>query len=77
MAQKERIKLEIDVLKALMLAFLTAIFGIFGYCVLNYSRIDWIQAIFIALGITASFIVLYALTKRIYKILKQIEELEW
>jgi positive regulator of sigma E activity len=76
MAQKERIKLEIDVLKALMLAFLTAIFGIFGYCVLNYSRIDWIQAIFIALGITASFIVLYALTKRIYKILKQIEELE-
>lgn len=76
MAQKERIKLEIDVLKALMLAFLTAIFGIFGYCVLNYNRIDWIQAIFIALGITASFIVLYALTKRIYKILKQIEELE-
>lgn len=76
MAQKERIKLEIDVLKALMLAFLTAIFGIFGYCVLNYSRIDWIQAIFIALGITTSFIVLYALTKRIYKILKQIEELE-
>lgn len=76
MAQKERIKLEIDVLKALMLAFLTAIFGIFGYCVLNYSRIDWIQAIFIAFGITASFIVLYALTKRIYKILKQIEELE-
>lgn len=76
MAQKERIKLEIDVLKALMLAFLTAIFGIFGYCVLNYSHIDWIQAIFIALGITASFIVLYALTKRIYKILKQIEELE-
>ncbi len=76
MAQKERIKLEIDVLKALMLAFLTAIFGIFGYCVLNYSRIDWIQAIFIALGITASFIVLYALTKRIHKILKQIEELE-
>lgn len=76
MAQKERIKLEVDILKALMLAFLTAIFGIFGYCVLNYSRIDWIQAIFIALGITASFIVLYALTKRIYKILKQIEELE-
>lgn len=76
MAQKERIKLEVDVLKALMLAFLTAIFGIFGYCVLNYSRIDWIQAIFIALGITTSFIVLYALTKRIYKILKQIEELE-
>ena len=46
MSKKERIKLEIDVLKALMLAFLTALFGIFGFCVLNYSRIDWIQDCF-------------------------------
>lgn len=76
MSQKERIKLEIDVLKALILAFLTALFGIFGYCVLNYSSIDWVQALFIALGVVVSFIVLYTLSKRIYKILKQIEELE-
>lgn len=67
MSQKERIKLEIDVLKALILAFLTALFGIFGYCVLNYSNIDWIQALFIALGVVVSFIVLYTLSKRIYK----------
>lgn len=76
MSQKERIKLEIDVLKALMLAFLTAIFGIFGYCAINYNHIDWIQALFIALGVIVSFIVLYVLSKRIYKILKEIEELE-
>ncbi|EAH5887194.1 hypothetical protein K8T27_000572 [Campylobacter upsaliensis] len=76
MSKKERIKLEIDVLKALMLAFLTALFGIFGFCVLNYSRIDWIQALFIVLGVIFACILLYAFSKRIYKILKQIEELE-
>ena len=76
MSQKERIKLEIDVLKALMLAFLTAIFGIFGYSVLNYNRIDWIQGVFIALGVVFSCVLLYIFSKRIYKILKQIEELE-
>ncbi|EJF0770640.1 hypothetical protein LOV89_001607 [Campylobacter upsaliensis] len=73
MSKKERIKLEIDVLKALMLAFLTALFG---FCVLNYSRIDWIQALFIVLGVIFACILLYAFSKRIYKILKQIEELE-
>lgn len=38
MSKKERIKLEIDVLKALILAFLIAIFGIFGYT--DYQKID-------------------------------------
>lgn len=76
MSRKERIKLEIDILKALILAFLTAIFGIFGYCVLNYSRINWIQGMFIALGLITAFIFLYILGRRVYKILKQIEELE-
>lgn len=68
MSKKEKIRLEIDILKALILAFLTAIFGIFGYSVLNYSRIDWIQGIFIALGVILSLVILYALGKRVYKI---------
>ncbi|CAM2929228.1 hypothetical protein HEBU111660_06770 [Helicobacter burdigaliensis] len=76
MSKKDKIKLEIDILKALILAFLTAIFGIFGYSVLNYNRIDWVQGAFIALGIIFSCLVLYILGKRVYKILKQIEELE-
>ena len=75
MSRKERIKLEIDILKMLIIAFLSAIFGIFGYCVLNYSHINLIQSLFIALGIILSFIALFLLSKRIYKILKEIEEL--
>ena len=75
MSNKDRIKLDVDILKALILAFLTAIFGIFGYSVLNYSHIDLIQGILIALGIILSFVILYILGKRIYNILNRIEEL--
>lgn len=35
MSKKERIKTEIDVLKALILAFLTAIFGVFGFALMK------------------------------------------
>lgn len=38
MSKKEKIKLELDIIKALILACLTAIFGIFGYSVINYKN---------------------------------------
>ena len=38
MSKKEKIKLELDIIKALILACLTAIFGIFSYCVINYKK---------------------------------------
>lgn len=76
MSKKERIKLEIDVLKALLIAFLTAIFGIASYCVLNYVKINFIQAIIIILGFIVIFTLLFFFCKRIYKILKEIEDIE-
>ena len=76
MSKKERIKLEIDVLKALILAFLAAIFGIFGYSVINYQKIDLLQGIGILIGLIFLFVALYVFIKRLVKNLNQIEELE-
>ena len=76
MSQKERIKLEIDILKALIIAFLTAIFGIFGYAVMSYEKINTFQGICILIGLTLLFGVLYALAKRVIKDLNKMEELE-
>lgn len=76
MSQKERIKLEIDILKALILAFLTAIFGIFSYALINYANINLLQGIGGFIGLIIIFIALYFVVKRIIKNLKQIEELE-
>ncbi|TQR33806.1 hypothetical protein DMB92_02675 [Campylobacter sp. MIT 99-7217] len=76
MSKKERIKLEIDILKALILAFLTAIFGIFGYSVINYQSIDLVKAVAIMLGIMVLCILLYICAKKVLKNLKDIEELQ-
>ncbi|MCI5969434.1 hypothetical protein [Helicobacter sp.] len=76
MSKKDKIKLEVDFLKALLLAFLTAIFGIFGYSVINYNEIDLIRGIFITLGIVLTCVAISLLLKRVYKILKEIEELK-
>lgn len=76
MSNKERIKLEIDVLKALLLAFLTAIFGVFGYSVINYQKIDILQGISIIAGLFILFLIVYFLAKRTIKNLNKIEELE-
>lgn len=74
MSQKEHIKAEIDVLKALILAFLTAIFGIFGFTLINYQKINLLQGIGIIIGLF--FAVLYLIAKRIIKNLNQLEDLQ-
>ncbi|ANE34139.1 putative membrane protein [Campylobacter hyointestinalis subsp. lawsonii CCUG 27631] len=76
MSNKERIKLEIDVLKALLLAFLTAIFGVFGYSVINYQKIDILQGISIIAGLFILFLIVYFIAKRTIRNLNKIEELE-
>lgn len=75
MSKKERIKIEIDVIKALILAFITAIFGIFGFTLINYQKINYLQAIGIFAGLILLVGILYILAKRIIKNLNKIEEL--
>ncbi|WP_297192393.1 hypothetical protein [uncultured Campylobacter sp.] len=76
MSQKERIKAEIDVLKALILAFLTAIFGIFGFTLINYQKINLLQGIGIIIGLFFLLAVLYLIAKRIIKNLNKLEDLQ-
>ena len=38
MSKKDKIKIELDILKAIIILCLTALFGIFGYSVVNYQR---------------------------------------
>lgn len=75
MSKKEKIKLELDIIKALILACLTAIFGIFGYSVINYKHIDLVQGSCIVAGLVILFVILYILARIVIKDLNKIEEL--
>ena len=76
MSKKEKIKIEIDILKAIIILCLTALFGIFGYSVVHYQTIDIVQGISIIAGIAILIFACFLLAKRMYKNLKEIEELE-
>ncbi|MCR2101553.1 hypothetical protein [Campylobacter upsaliensis] len=76
MSQKERIKTEIDICKALILAFLTAIFGTFGFTLINYEKINLWQALGICAGLIFLFCVLFFLSKKMIKNLNKLEDLE-
>lgn len=49
MSKKERLQARLDYLKALIIAFLVALFGIFGYTAVNYKEIDLVLGICIAI----------------------------
>lgn len=76
MSKKERVKTNIDILKALLLALLSAIFAIFAYCVINYKNIDIIQGISIALGIIFLALALFFIVKKMLKNLDFLEEFQ-
>lgn len=50
MSRKERVKTMLDMLKAIIIAFLTALFGLFGYAVINYEKLDMIRALGVGFG---------------------------
>lgn len=76
MSKKERVKTNIDILKALLLTLLSAIFAVFAYCVINYKNIDIIQGISIALGIIFLALALFFIVKKMLKNLDFLEEFQ-
>lgn len=73
MSRKERVKTMLDMLKAIIIAFLTALFGLFGYAVINYEKLDMVRA----LGVVFGAIVLIAfLILSITLFFKELDELE-
>ena len=76
MSKKDRCKSEIDILKTCLLTILSAIFGIFAYCVIHYHQINLLQSVSIGVGLLILFVFLFFVVKRIIKNLKDIEDFE-
>lgn len=45
MSQKDRVKTMLDFLKAVIIALLSALFGVFGYAIINYESLDLVRGI--------------------------------
>ena len=73
MSKKERVKFSLKLTKNLILAFLTALFGIFAFIVINIDTINGLQIIASICGIVIIAIFLFLLLR--YLLLK-LDELE-
>lgn len=76
MSKKESVKAMLDMLKALILACLTALFGVFGYSVINYDNLTWVIGIFVTIGVVILVTLLYIFVKQFFKYLDELEKME-
>lgn len=76
MSQKEQVKATIDILKAVILALMTALFGIFGYIVVHLYSLKFMQIIMIVGGIAILAIFFYLAIKYLKKLLDKLGEME-
>lgn len=51
MSKKERIKAKLDLLKVLIVAILTAFFGIISFTAIHYKTLDYVLSICVTVGI--------------------------
>lgn len=73
MSKKERLQARLDYLKALIIAFLVALFGIFGYTATHYKEIDLVLGV--SIGIIVLLCGIYVANKAFNKRLDDLEEL--
>lgn len=73
MSKKERVKFSLKLTKSLILAFLTALFGIFAFIVINIDTINGFQIIASVSGIVVITIFFLLLIRYL---LRQLDELE-
>lgn len=73
MSKKERVKFSLKLTKSLILAFLTALFGIFAFIVINIDTINGFQIIASVSGIVV-ITIFFLLLIRYF--LRQLDELE-
>lgn len=76
MSRKEKIKFALELSKSLMMAFLTGLFGVLAYVVVNIHTISLLQLLISLGGILAIIVFFYFLVKYIIKKLKELEKLE-
>lgn len=77
MSQKEKIKALIDFYKAIIIAFMTALFGVLGYTFINYKHYTIYDAVIVLLclfGIVSALMIFVRLfLKEINKLAKEKE----
>ncbi|CRF46486.1 hypothetical protein HHE014_14970 [Helicobacter heilmannii] len=76
MGTKERLKLEFDFIKVLVVVFLTALFSTTAYAFVHRHALTTIDFIFIGCGLVFLLSVLVVLLKKGAKVLNQLERLE-
>lgn len=55
MSKKQKIKVKLDTLKTLIVVFMTALFGVFGYGVIHYKDLDLVLSI--AVGVATVLLI--------------------
>lgn len=73
MSRKERVKTTIDILKAVILALMTALFGIFGYIVVHLYSLKLMQVLIIVCGVVILAVFFYLAIKYLKKLLDELE----
>lgn len=73
MSRKERVKTTIDIVKAIILALMTALFGIFGYIVVHLYSLKLMQVLMIVGGVVILAIFFYLAIKYLKKLLDELE----
>ncbi len=76
MSKKERVKFSLKLTKSLILAFLTALFGIFAFIVINIDTINKLQIIASICGIIVITIFLFLLLRYLLRKLDELEKMK-
>lgn len=73
MSRADRIKAKLDLLKLLIIAILTALFGVVGFAVTHYKTLDFVLSLMVSLGI---IVLLSALVYLSINFNKELDKLE-
>lgn len=76
MSKKEKIKVKLDMLKTMIMTFITTLFGVLGYTILNYEIFNKIITISVLIAIALLILGVLILAKEFKKELKRLEEEE-
>lgn len=76
MSKKERVKFSLKLTKSLILAFLTALFGIFAFIVINIDTINGFQIIASVSGIVVITIFFLLLIRYLLRKLDELEKMK-
>ncbi len=74
MSKKDRIKAMLDILKSLLLTFLMALFGVFGYTFVHIEALSTTKILFLALSISVVAIIIAFIINGIVAYLNKLEK---